>query len=104
MHECAKKGVTLTMCEWSKITSESAHLRQRPTMLVDAFVQIRGRVHPRAPAKSMARAESLPGDLLNYLVGGNDDVDALEYIIPYPLFSPELNVVGSRKHSSLECR
>ena len=52
----------------------------------------------------MPRAESLHREPLNYLVCGNNDVDALEYIIPYSLFSPELNVVGSRKHPCLECR
>ena len=38
-----------------------------------------------------------------YLMCGNNDVDAFENIIPYPLFSPELNIVGSRKHPCLKC-
>lgn len=52
----------------------------------------------------MLRAEGFHRKQLNHLMCGNDDVDALEYIIPYPLFGPELDIVGSRKHPCLKCR
>lgn len=83
------------MREWTNVMLDLAHLRRIPTMLVDSFVQNHGRVHPGAPAISTPRAESLHRINRNYLMCGNENVNALEYIIPYPLFSPELNEVGS---------
>ena len=49
-------------------------------------------------------AESLNPGYLHYLMCRNDNVDAFEHIIPYPLFSPELDVIGSREHPCLKCR
>lgn len=92
------------MGKWTGMTLELAHLRRILTTLIGSFVQNHGRVHPRAPAMSAPRAESLHSKHLDYLMCGNDDIDALEYIIPYTLFSPELNIVGSRKHPCLKCR
>ena len=80
---------------WTEASPEFAHLRQIPTTLVDSFVQTHGRVHPKVPAKSMPRARTLHERSRDYLMCRNDDFDAPEYIVPYPLFCPELDVVGS---------
>ena len=94
MQECAKASYIND--GWKdKITPAFAHLRRILTTLAASFGQNHGRVHLRAPGKLMPRAESLHREYLNYLVCGNDNVNALEYVVPYPLFSPKLNIVGS---------
>lgn len=98
------KGAILTMGERTKVTPVLPHLRQILVTPTDSFVQNHGRVHPRAPAMSMPRAESLYREYAKYLVCGNNDVNAIEYIIPYPLFSPEFNIVGPRKYPCLKSR
>lgn len=97
-------GAVSTMDEWTKVTLEFGYLHRIPTTLVDSSAQNHGQVHPKAPAMSAPRSERLDREYLNHLVCGNDDIDALEYIIPYPLFSPEIDIVGSRKHSCLKRR
>ena len=79
-------------------------IRRILTMPIDSFVRIHGRVHPKAPAVSIAKSWMPYKINLNYLVRGNDNVDTLENIIPYPLFTPEINIIGPRKDPCIECR
>ena len=93
----------LTMREWIKAMLEFKHLRRKLTTPAHPFVQIHARARPGAPATSTLEAESLNPGYLHYLVCGNDNVDAFEHIIPYPLFSPEVDIVGSREYPCLIC-